>query len=144
MLRCDCSQLTKSADGATLGRLLPGAALPCVRHNLAAARICAWESDHAYISFFPPSVASFFSVITINVFAVFSRFKIEESWPCGFVPRLSVFHNSVQRGHMVLRRKELCFSWPRAHEEKEECFSTGDSTRGKNKATGVTGGASRR
>lgn len=89
-----------------------------------------------HIFLFFPSVASFFSVITVNVFAVFSRFKIEESWPCGFLPRLSVFHNSVQRGHAVLRRKELCFSWPRAHEEKEECFSTGDSTSGKKYGNG--------
>lgn len=81
--------------------------------------------------FFFASVASFFSVIPINVSAAFSRFKIEESWPCGFMPRLSVFHNSVQRGQTALRRKELWFSWPRAHEEKEECSSSGDSTREK-------------
>lgn len=41
-------------------------------------------------------------------------------FPCFTIP--------MQRKQTVLRRKELCFSWPRAHEEKEECFSTGDST----------------
>lgn len=43
-------------------------------------------------------------------------------------PDFPSFTILMQIGKTVLRRKELCFSWLRAHEEKEECFSTGDST----------------
>lgn len=77
---------------------------------------------------FSSSVAALFSVLPTNVFAAFGLFKTEESWPCGCVPRFSKFHNTEADRETVLRRKELCFSWLRAHEEKEECFSTADST----------------
>lgn len=35
-----------------------------------------------------------FFLFSHNVLATFGRFKIEESWPCGRVPRFSVFHNT--------------------------------------------------
>lgn len=51
-----------------------------------------------------------FSVLPTNVFAAFSRLKIEESWPCGRVPRFSVFHNTdAERANSFEKKRNFAF-----------------------------------
>jgi hypothetical protein len=62
------------------------------------------------VYFCSSSVAALFSVLTTNVFAAFDPLKIEESWPCGCVPRFSKFHNTdADRANSFEKKRTLLF-----------------------------------